>query len=238
MIDNNQDDDASFPEMIKPVEPEVVEIQQVVVEEPAQEEYEDEDEEVYVEPLKKEILNKKDIFISTPSSKKNVEIKQDQDVLKKPKRTRFMTDEAKAKLAIARAKGMETRKRNALLRKQAKAEKLEEKEIVKAVQKKRVAKLKQELESDDEEAPPVVKEVKPKKVEIVVEPVEPKSIGYSQNQLESAIYKALSLENENRKVRKAEKKKLKEEELHKQKIFNTVQKAVNPQEEMWANCFT
>ena len=87
-----------------------------------------------------------------------------------------------------------------------------------------------------EEAPPVVKEVKPKKVEIVVEPVEPKSIGYSQNQLESAIYKALSLENENRKVRKAEKKKLKEEAEHKQKIFNTVQKAVNPQEEMWANC--
>ena len=228
MNNNNDDDDASFPEMVK-AEP-VEEVEQIVIQQPEEEE----EEEVYIEPVKKEILNKKDIFISTPSSKKNIEVTENQEVLKKPRKKRIMTEEAKAKLALARAKGMETRRRNAELRKEAKLEKHQENEIVKAVRKKRVAKLKKELDSDDEEAP-VVKEIKQKEVKFV-ESV--KSIGYSQDQLESAISKALSIENDKRNIRKAEKKKLKEQEQHKAKIFNTVQKAINPQEEMWANCFT
>ena len=228
MIANNEDNDASFPEMIE-AEPEE-EVVKIVIQQLHEE---DEEEEVYIEPVKKEILNKKDIFISTPSSKKNIEVTENQEVLKKPRKKRIMTEEAKAKLALARAKGMETRRRNAELRKEAKLEKHQENEIVKAVRKKRVAKLKKELESEDDEESPVVKEIKQKEVKFV-EPV--KSTGYSQ--LESAISKALSIENDKRNIRKAEKKKLKEQEQHKAKIFNTVQKAINPQEEMWANCFT
>ena len=230
MIANNEDNDASFPEMIE-AEPEE-EVVKIVIQQLHEE---DEEEEVYIEPVKKEILNKKDIFISTPSSKKNIEVTENQEVLKKPRKKRIMTEEAKAKLALARAKGMETRRRNAELRKEAKLEKHQENEIVKAVRKKRVAKLKKELESEDDEESPVVKEIKQKEVKFV-EPV--KSTGYSQDQLESAISKALSIENDKRNIRKAEKKKLKEQEQHKAKIFNTVQKAINPQEEMWANCFT
>ena len=248
----NNDDDASFPDFVPappPTQPE-----------PEQEEEQDEEmdrgcedgmtfhsemtgdeippcqrEDVYVEPVKKEKLKKEDMFISTPSSQKIKKIINTEEPevvpVKKPRKKRVMTDEAKAKLAIARAKGLETRKRNAELRKQAKLEKQQEKEIVKAVRKKRVAKLKKELDEPEQEE--VIKREEPKKVQFVEKVVER---GYTQDDMNKAISKALEVNETARKARKAEKKKRQAEEQHQKKIFNTVSKAVNPHD-AWNFCF-
>ena len=231
----NSDDEASFPEMVSappqpPPEPPIAEPEperdQVVVEE---------EDEVVMEPVKKEILNKKDIFISTPSSKKNVKVESGEEPaivpIKKPRKKRVMTEEAKAKLAIARAKGMETRRRNAELRRQAKAEKEEEQSIIKAVKKKRLSKLKKELETPIDEV--VVKKEPEKKVEFV-EKVVPR--GYSQEDMNKAISSALEANERARQVRKAEKKKKQAEEAHHKKIYTAVSKAVNPNDH-WSFCF-
>ena len=238
----NEEDDASFPDFVPappPTEPE-----------PEQEEEQDEEidrgpddgmtyevpqEDVYVEPVKKEKLKKEDMFISTPSSQKIKKIINTEEPeivpVKKPRKKRVMTDEAKAKLAIARAKGLETRKRNAELRKQAKLEKQQEKEIVKAVRKKRVAKLKKELEEPQQEE--VIKKEEPKKVQFVEKVVER---GYTQDDMNKAISKALEVNETARQARKKEKKKKQAEEAHQKKIFNTVSKAVNPHD-AWNFCF-
>ncbi len=234
----NSDDEASFPEMVSappqpPPEPPIPEPEperdQVVVEE---------EDEVVMEPVKKEILNKKDIFISTPSSKKNVKVESGEEPaivpIKKPRKKRVMTEEAKAKLAIARAKGMETRRRNAELRRQAKAEKEEEQSIIKAVRKKRLTKLKKELETPVDEVVVKKENKKVEFVEKVVEKVVPR--GYSQEEMNKAISSALEANERARQVRKAEKKKKQAEEAHHKKIYTAVSKAVNPHDH-WSFCF-
>lgn len=192
---------------------------------------------------KKEILNKKDIFISIPSSKKNIKINNDdikiiedindeleEDIppkvkkVKEPKNKRVMSEEHKKKLAVAREKGLEARKRNAQLRKKAREEEKAEIELVKQVKHKRVQKLKKELEEEDK---PVEKKVEIIEKEKIIEK------GYTEEQLQSAIAKALYVEEEKRQVRKTEKKKKKAEEEQQAKIFNTVSKAVSP----WDVCF-
>ena len=203
------------------------------------------DEEDIPQVSKKQILNKKDIFISTPSSKKNIKIKNndddeiiedindnlDEDIppkvkkVKNDKPKRVMSEEHKKKLAIARAKGLEARKNNALMRKKAREELQAEKELIKQVKHKRVQKLKKELEDDE----PVEKKVEIIEKEKIIEK------GYTEEQLQSAIAKALYVEEEKRQVRKAEKKKKKEEEEQQKKIFNTISKAVNPSP--WDVCF-
>ena len=226
----NTDEDASFPDFVPPPPP---------VEEPEPEQFEEDteqgesqDEETFPEPVKREKLKKEDMFISTPSSekiKKNID--SDKPTVKpiKPERKkRVMTDEAKAKLAIARAKGLETRKRNAELRRRAKQEKQEEKEIVKAVRRKRLNKLKKELEEKEPEQQEVIKP------ERVVEKVIEK--GFTQEDMNQAIAKALEANEKARQIRKAEKKKKKEEEEHEKRIYNTVARAVNPHDS-WGFCF-
>jgi len=137
-----------------------------------------------------------------------------------------MTDEAKAKLAIARAKGLETRKRNAELRRRAKQEKQEEQQIVKEVRRKRLNKLKKELEEPEQQ-----EVIKPERV---VEKVIEK--GFTQEDMNQAISKALEANEKARKARKAEKKKRLEEEAHEKRIYNTVARAVNPND-AWSFCF-
>lgn len=249
----NNDDDTSFPEMVSAPTP-------APEPEPEPEEVSDEEldrgcedgmtfnskmtgdeippcqrEDVYIEPVKKEKLKKEDMFISTPSSQKIKKIinTEDPEVIpvKKPRKKRVMSEEAKAKLAIARKKGLETRKRNAEIRKKEKLEKQEEKQIVKAVRKKRVAKLKKELEEPQQEE--VIKNEQPKKVQFVEKVVEK---GYTQDDMNTAIAKALEANEKARKIRKAEKKKQQAEQAHQKKIFNTVSKAINPND-AWQFCF-
>ena len=224
----NTDEDASFPDFVPPPPP---------VEEPEPEQFEEDteqgesqDEETFPEPVKREKLKKEDMFISTPSSQKiKKTIDSDEPTVKpiKPERKkRVMTDEAKAKLAIARAKGLETRKRNAELRRRAKQEKQEEQQIVKAVRRKRLSKLKKELEEPEQQ-----EVIKPERV---VEKVIEK--GFTQEDMNQAISKALEANEKARKARKAEKKKRLEEEAHEKRIYNTVARAVNPND-AWSFCF-
>ena len=262
---NNNDDEELFPELVppppKPVEYEPVEdISEIAGAAGATQEPEEIEEDIIQHPEPKEILKKKDIFISKPSSKKKIKVENDEpeaeegeplDIVpvKKPRKKRVMTEEHKAKLALARQKGLETRKRNAELRRQAKEQKLkdkednrEEKEIIKAVRRKRIAKLKKELDSDEEAEGPIEeteKATKPRR-----EPREPQTKvvekiierGYTQDDMSAAISAALEKQETARKARKAIKKKTIEEKQHQERVFRTVSRAVDPND-VWANCF-
>ncbi len=247
----NDNDDDLFPELVAPPE-KVVEyeppedISQHIPEEPIEEP----EEEIIQHPEPKEILKKNDIFISKPSSKKKIKVENNDEPeegepldivpVKKPRKKRVMTEEHKAKLALARQKGMETRKKNAELRRQAKEQKLkekednrEEKEIIKAVRRKRIAKLKKELDSDEDE--PIEKskpkkEPEPKIVEKIIER------GYTQDDMTAAINSALEKQEQTRKARKVIKKKELEEKQHQERVFKTVSRSVDPND-VWANCF-
>eukprot|EP01047_Picozoa_sp_COSAG01_P046090 COSAG01_NODE_4297_length_5164_cov_5.625469_2_plen_197_part_00 len=84
---------------------------EVVIESDTEEEIEPEIEpEPEPEPLPEKVqIDVDDVF-------KKSEILENAPTIKKPKRTRTMTPEALEKLAIARAKGLETRRRNKELR--------------------------------------------------------------------------------------------------------------------------
>jgi len=96
----------------------------------------DEVEEPEPEPVLPEITEKEQIQVDEV-------FKKAQDlpapVLKKVKRTRKMSEEAKEKLAIARAKALETRRKNAQLRKEGKipTKKQIKQETIKAEEEKR-----------------------------------------------------------------------------------------------------
>ena len=233
-MNNNDSNDDTFPEMVAAPVEQNIQYEEAVPEPVHHEEAPEpvyEEEEVIVEPVKKEVLKKNQMFISTPSSEK-IKKTEEAEPPKKEKKKRVMTDEAKAKLAVARAKGLETRKRNTELRKQAKIQQQEEKELVKNVRKRRVQKLKKELEDDDEPVSPKeqVKQVEPKVIEKVVEK------GYSQDQMNEAINKALQIQEAQRKVRKAEKKVRVEAEQKQEKVLNTISRAIQPTD-VWADCF-
>jgi len=248
---NNNDDEELFPELVppppKPVEYEPPEdISQHIPEDPIEEQ----EEEIIQHPEPKEILKKNDIFISKPSSKKKIKVENNDEAeegepldivpVKKPRKKRVMTEEHKAKLALARQKGMETRKRNAELRRQAKEQKLkekedsrEEKEIIKAVRRKRIAKLKKELDSDEEKEKPKQIEKQEPQTKVVEKIIER---GYTQDDMTAAISAALEKQEQTRKARKVIKKKELEEKQHQERVFKTVSRAVDPND-VWANCF-
>eukprot|EP01045_Picozoa_sp_COSAG04_P009363 COSAG04_NODE_539_length_12879_cov_5.371205_15_plen_251_part_00 len=247
----NDNDEDLFPELVAPPE-KVVEyeppedISQHIPEDPIEEQ----EEEIIQHPEPKEILKKNDIFISKPSSKKKIKVENNDEAeegepldivpVKKPRKKRVMTEEHKAKLALARQKGMETRKRNAELRRQAKEQKLkekedsrEEKEIIKAVRRKRIAKLKKELDSDEEKEKPKQIEKQEPQTKVVEKIIER---GYTQDDMTAAISAALEKQEQTRKARKVIKKKELEEKQHQERVFKTVSRAVDPND-VWANCF-
>jgi hypothetical protein len=231
------DDDATFPEMVAPPTPE-----------PSEEETDIgiDDEIDSVEQVKREKLKQDDVFISTPSSQKIEKIVNDEPPIdegvpevqkikppKQVKKKRVMTEEQKQKLAEARKKGLETRKRNAELKRQAKLEKQREKEIVKAVRKKRISKLERELNENDDKVdePPPPKVVEKERV------VEKEVVKFTREDIDNAVALGIANYDKQRKLEKQEKKKKREEEERQRKIFNTVSRAINPQEDMWRNCF-
>tara|TARA_R110002110_G_scaffold12235_3_gene58349 strand:+ start:106 stop:831 length:726 start_codon:yes stop_codon:yes gene_type:complete len=240
-MNNDDEDEDTFPELVPPPqEPEVVEEYEEDISDKIPDTEVSDEEDIVLHPEPKEILKKKDMFISTPSSKKNIKVIKDVDAdldteiedttdikpLKKPRKKRVMTEEHLAKLAIARKKGLETRLRNTELRRKAKESKTEEIEVVKAVRKKRIEKLKKELVSEEEEEEDDdIIPVKKKSVKI-------KTQGYSQEDMTQAISVALEKQEVGRKTRKAEKKKKAEQE----KVFQTISKAIQPHD-VWGECF-
>ena len=235
MNDNEED---LFPELVEaPPEPEY---------DIPDEHIESEEDDVPDDPLipdikPREKIEQQDIFIEQ-KSKKNVKVviedKVEEEIpsivavkpdVKPAKKKRVMSEEHKAKLAVARQKAMITRKANAAKRKEEKELEKEEKQLSTTMRRKRVEKMKQ-IVSDK----PVVMK-KPEVVEKVVE----KQVGYTEEQLHSAIAMALEVEDKKRKVRKSKKLEIKKEQESKKKIFNTINNAVtgNPELDMWSNCF-
>jgi hypothetical protein len=237
MINDDANDDL-FPEAIPAPAPAPIPEPDIEEEELYNEEvsYENDlEEEVILHPEPKQILKKDDVFISTPSSKKNIKIEGDDlevKPVKKERKKRVMTKEALAKLAVARAKGMETRKRNSELRKQKKEEQASETELIKNVRKKRISKLKKELEDSDEEGTIAGHSAKYSK-EPVVKVVEKQ--GFTQGEMDTAIANGIASYEKVRKERKVVKKKQQVEDAHQQKIFNTISRAVQPSQ--WDICF-
>ena len=243
MINDDANDDL-FPEAVPAPAPAQEDIPPPVEDEEIYDDeggmtYENQEEEIVCHPEPREILKKHEVFISTPSSKKNIKIEGDTPEIKpvkKERKKRVMTKEALDKLALARAKGMETRKRNSELRKQKKEEQESEKELIKNVRKKRISKLKKELEnSDDDETNGghSVKFTKEPEIKVVEKIVEKQA--FSQDDLDRAVSNGIASYEKVRKERKVVKKKKQEEDAHQQKIFNTISRAVQPSQ--WDICF-
>ena len=237
MINDDANDDL-FPEAVPAPAPAPIPEPDIEEEELYNEEvsYENDlEEEIICHPEPKQILKKDDMFISTPSSKKNIKIEGEElevKPVKKERKKRVMTKEALEKLAVARAKGMETRKRNSELRKQKKEEQASETELIKNVRKKRISKLKKELEDSDEEGTIGGHSVKFTK-EPVVKVIEKQA--FSQVEMDTAIANGIASYEKVRKERKVIKKKQQADDAHQQKIFNTISRAVQPNQ--WDICF-
>ena len=184
--------------------------------------YED-DEESTVMPVvetKKEEYKKEDIFQTT-----------DVPHTKPPKKKRILTEEHKAKLALARVKAMETRRRNI-------AEKKEMKQLEKMAQEKKKAELKRYVEDERKpiEKVPIVEKVI-EKVDKVIEE-RPKSPTITKKDLEDAQLEAIIKYEALRKERKKKKMEQKKIEDEKEVVRQTIKKALTRNDaDYWNNCF-
>ena len=140
-----------------------------------------------------------------------------------------MSEEHKQKLALAREKAMESRKKKAADKKVQKALELEEKELLKKQKHKRVQKLKEEVEATEspngEEAPP--------------QPTKSNSNFFTKEQLEEAQLNAIINYEKIRKTRKAEKKEQQKKDMEQEALKQTIRRAVQPQQEFnpYASCY-
>tara|TARA_R110000744_G_scaffold210223_1_gene329319 strand:- start:3603 stop:4262 length:660 start_codon:yes stop_codon:yes gene_type:complete len=183
--------------------------------------YEDDDEDdvMPVVEVKREEYKKEDIFqtTSTPHTKP-------------PKKKRVLTEEHKAKLAIARVKAMETRRRNT-------AEKKEMKELEAKAKQKKKQELKDYVDAPKERKPikdvPIVEKV----IEKVIEE-RPKSPTITKKDLEDAQLEAIIKYEALRKERKRVKMEANKVEDEKRVVRETIKKALNRNDDgYWDNCF-
>ena len=148
------------------------------------------------------------------------------------KKRKPLSEEHKAKLAVSRAKALEVRRAKAAERKKMKELEKEEKELLKTQKIKKVQKLKEEV-SDD-----IPKEEK--RVGVVV----PDNGFVTKKDLEQAQLDAIMKYEAIRKARKEEKKKAALVEAEKQKMLNTINRAVGGQAykyrdgtNIWDRCY-
>ena len=161
-----------------------------------------EEEEPIIRIEEKEAINRKELFDVPADEPAPKPVK-----VKKPRKP--MSEEHKAKLALAREKAMASRKVKAEERKKMKALDKEEKELVKQQKVKRVQKLKEEV-SDE----------KP------LETTTPtKTTGLTRKDLEEAQLEAIMKYESIRKQRKEEKKQAKIVEEGKAKMLNQINRA-------------
>jgi hypothetical protein len=143
----------------------------------------------------------------------------------KPRKKRPpMSEEHKAKLALAREKAMLARKKKAQEKKENKALELEEKELLKKQKVKRVKKLKEEVEEDTPLKPPP---------EIKKEPT------FTKKDLEEAQLQAIMNYEKIRKSRKEEKRIKQEKEREQEALKAQIRRAVAPPQEYnpFQNCY-
>lgn len=174
---------------------------------------------------KKEKLNVNEVFdLPKQTITQPIDIPTNVKLTKKgvPRKKRPpMSEEHKQKLALAREKAMEARKKKAADKKVQKALDMEEKELLKKQKHKRVQKLKEEVE---EEAPP--------------QPIKSQAI-FTAEQLEEAQLNAIMNYEKIRKSRKAEKKEQQKKNMEQEALKQTIRRAVQPQQEFnpYASCY-
>lgn len=179
--------------------------------------------------VEKEKINEKDIFDDMDTSEETGEsnpnfiyekivVEKPEPVVKKAKPQakqsvkekkprKPMSEEHKAKLALAREKAMIARKAKAEERKKMKALETEEKELLKQQKVKKVQKLKKEVEEPEPE--PEVQKIS--------------ASGITRKDLEDAQFDAIVKYETLRKQRKAEKKQQQALEQSKQELLNKLQ---------------
>lgn len=165
---------------------------------------------------------KKEDILPTEGPNGKEEIKEEPIIEAEPpkpvkKKRKPLSEEHKAKLAVSRAKALEVRRAKAAERKKMKELEKEEKELLKQQKVKKVQKLKEEVEA------PVQK--KEERVGTVV----PDGGFVTKKDLEQAQLDAIMKYDALRKARKEEKKKAALIEAEKNKMLNTINRAVGGQ---------
>ena len=171
---------------------------------------EDDNEDIMVE-LEKPKLSQAQIF-QTPIIKKVIE----------PKKKRVLTEEHKAKLAVAREKALATRRANAAIKK-------ETKDLEKKVKTNKLNKLRKEADEPiDDVEQEVPQPIKP------INPIQSVQSNISQKDLEAVALNAIIGHEKIRKARKQKKKEAEEvlyqQNLLKQQLSNVMNnKPIKPQ---------
>jgi len=208
-----------------------------------EEDYQSPEEDIVPEPVRRRKIPQEEIF--TPPKVKTI---LDPDSLKDPspppKRGRTKegkgsrkprgpaTPEQLERLAKGRAKAAETFARKKLQKQEQLAKEKADKELVEAVREKEREKMRKRLEEPIESVPPV-------KEKIIEKPVVVEK-GYSQEQLDEAVSRAVEMSVNRvetlRKQRKEQKQRAEAKAKHDAKVFKDINSALKPTG--WDICFT
>ena len=205
--------------------------------------YSDEEIDPLPQPVKKEKLSQEEIFGAAPTVKKVVDpiddtiddlmLKSEEVKPKKvvTRRGRVMSEKQIEALNNARAKGLETRRRNSEAKKALKRQEQEDRDLVQQVKTKARTRLKKKLEDPDDEPG----EVKTK----IIEKDRIIQTGYSQEQLDKAVSEAVEKSVNRVEVLRKERKKVKKEaqakDQHDAKVFKEINSALK--RTVWDDCF-
>ena len=202
-------------------------------------ESEEEEEQLIPEPEKRKKIPQEEIF-SAPKVKTILEPPSEdvnaQRQTKKPKQTRKKrgpaSEEQLARLAKGRAKAQETRARKKKEKEEKVAKEKSDKELVEAVRERERKKLRKKLET------PIEDELPQQAVKIVEKPVVVEK-GYSQEDLDDAVARAVEQSVQKveilRKRRKEVKKQAEAKAKHDAHVFKEINTAMK--NDVWANCF-
>jgi len=175
---------------------------------------------------KREDMNIDDIFnMPQPPQAAQAEVKLTKKGKPRKKRPP-MSEEHKAKLALAREKAMASRKKKAQERKENKALETEEKELLKKQKVKRVKQLKEEVEDGSISNPSPKETIKEK--------------SFTKEDLEEAQLQAIMNYEKIRKTRKAEKQVRLKKEAEQEALKAQLRRAVAPPQQEWnpyAGCY-
>jgi hypothetical protein len=156
-------------------------------------------------PVKEDIFDLPNLAVMPDEVKEELMEQGIKPMVKEKKKRKPMSEEHKAKLGLAREKAMIARKANAEERKKMKELDNQEKELLKQQKVKKVQKLKKEVEEPEPEPQQVIQKV---------------SNSITRKDLEEAQYDAIVKYETLRKQRKAEKKKVQEQDRQKQELMN------------------
>lgn len=174
---------------------------------------------------KRDDMNVNDIF-NMPQSISQVDPNVKLTKKGKPRKKRPpMTEEHKAKLALAREKAMEARKKKAQEKKETKALEIEEKELLKKQKVKRVKQLKEEVEDNKDM----------RGIDIIK-----KEQTFTKKDLEEAQLQAIMNYEKIRKSRKAEKQERLKKEAEQEALKAQLRRAVAPPQQEYnpfQNCY-